>query len=124
MADSFSLEKHGISVKHVIRNAAPAALYENALKYEKGSAISATGALVALSGEKTGRSPKDKRIIDEPSSTDDIWWGPVNIKLDEHVFNVNRERAIDYLRAQNATIFSASPGGIPLVAPRALPIER
>lgn len=34
-------------------------------------------------GKKTGRSPKDKRIVFEDSSKDDIWWGPVNIKMDE-----------------------------------------
>src|SRR5690606_19621767 len=61
MAQGFDLEGHGITVKHIIRNAAPSVLYEAALQNEEGSAISATGALVAMSGEKTGRSPKDKR---------------------------------------------------------------
>ena len=53
---TFSLEQHGISVGTIIRNASPAALYEAALRHERGSAISSTGALVALSGERTGRS--------------------------------------------------------------------
>ena len=34
-----------------------------ALRYEKGSAILSTGALAALSGAKTGRSPLDKRVV-------------------------------------------------------------
>ncbi len=97
MAKKFSLEAHGIHVDTVIRNASPAVLYERALRHEKGSAITATGALVAMSGTKTGRSPKDKRIVDEEGSTDDIWWGDVNIKLDAQTFMINRERAIDYL---------------------------
>ncbi len=100
MADSFSLDPHGITVERVIRNASPAALYEAALRHERGSAISSTGALIALSGSKTGRSPADKRIVEEPGSSGDIWWGPVNIKLDEHVFNINRERAVDYLNTR------------------------
>ncbi len=100
MADTFSLEKHGIEVKTIIRNASPAALYEAGLQNEKGTAIASTGALVALSGEKTGRSPTDKRIVDEESTTEDIWWGPVNIKLEERVFNINQERAIDYLNTR------------------------
>src|SRR6266542_5275052 len=54
-------------------NPSVAQLYEDALKYETGSAISSTGALVTASGIKTGRSPKDKRIVDEPGSTNDIW---------------------------------------------------
>merc|ERR1719463_656757 len=53
-----------------------------------------------MSGKKTGRSPKDKRCVDEPSSTGDIWWGKVNIKLDENSFLINRERAVDYLNTQ------------------------
>ena len=100
MADSFSLEPHGITVAEVHRNACPSFLYENALRFEKGSAISSTGALIAYSGKKTGRSPTDKRVVDEPEVRDDVWWGNVNIKLDPHAFTINRERAIDYLNTR------------------------
>ena len=97
---AFSLEKQGITVSEVHRNATPAYLYEAALKFEKGSAISSTGALIAYSGKKTGRSPTDKRVVDEPESRDDVWWGNVNIKLDPQSFTINRERAIDYLNTR------------------------
>ncbi|HUH02576.1 MAG TPA: phosphoenolpyruvate carboxykinase (ATP) [Kofleriaceae bacterium] len=100
MADTFTLQQHGITVGRIVRNASPASLYEAALRNEKGSAISASGSLIALSGAKTGRSPADKRIVEEPGSADDVWWGSVNIKLDEHVFMINRERAIDYLNTR------------------------
>jgi phosphoenolpyruvate carboxykinase (ATP) len=49
------------------------------------------------SGAKTGRSPGDKRIVKEPSSDANIWWGDVNMPISEHTFAINRERAIDYL---------------------------
>lgn len=101
MADVFSLEQHGIEVATIIRNASPAALYEAGLRNERGTAIASTGALVALSGEKTGRSPTDKRIVDEDTTRDDIWWGPVNIKLEEQVFEINKERALDYLNTRD-----------------------
>ena len=55
-----------------------AALYEDALVYETGSAITSSGALSAYSGAKTGRSPSDKRIVKEEGSEKDVWWGPVN----------------------------------------------
>ncbi len=100
MSNTFSLSEHQITVEHILRNAAPPVLYEAALRYEKGSAISSTGALVAMSGKKTGRSPLDKRIVEEPSTKDNIWWGPINIKLDDHTFEINRERAIDYLNTR------------------------
>ncbi|KAG0309027.1 Protein kinase C-like 1 [Dissophora globulifera] len=92
----------GIDYNHVLmnRNASVAKLYEDALRYEEGSIISSAGALVTSSGSKTGRSPKDKRIVDEPSTSADIWWGPVNTKLSEHAFLINHERAVDYLNTR------------------------
>lgn len=82
------------------RNAPPAQLYEDAVRNE-GAIISSTGALINFSGKKTGRSPKDKRIVYEDTSKDHIWWGSVNIKMDEHTFEINRERAIDYLNTRD-----------------------
>src|SRR5689334_11395077 len=96
----FSLDKQGITVTEIHRNATPAFLYEAALKFEKGTAISSTGALIAYSGKKTGRSPTDKRVVDEPEVREDVWWGNVNIKLDAQSFVINRERAIDYLNTR------------------------
>lgn len=75
----FDMEK--ITLK---RNAPTALLYEDAIRNE-GAIISATGALINFSGKKTGRSPKDKRIVYEETSKDDIWWGSVNIKMDERM---------------------------------------
>ncbi|KAF9934590.1 Protein kinase C-like 1 [Linnemannia zychae] len=92
----------GIDYNHVLmnRNASVAKLYEDALRYEDGTIISSAGALVTSSGKKTGRSPKDKRIVDESTTSGDIWWGPVNMKLSEHAFLVNHERAVDYLNTR------------------------
>ena len=98
---AFSLDKQGISVSEIHRNAPPANLYEAALKFEKGTTISSTGAMIAYSGKKTGRSPTDKRIVDEPEVRDEVWWGSVNIKLDPQSFVINRERAIDYLNTRD-----------------------
>lgn len=64
------------------RNAPVSLLYEDAIRNE-GAIISASGALINFSGKKTGRSPKDKRIVFEETSKDNIWWGSVNIKMDE-----------------------------------------
>lgn len=98
---SCHLAKYGILAEHkVFRNAPVPVLYEQALRYEKGTKITSTGALATLSGAKTGRSPQDKRIVDEESTNKDVWWGSVNIKLSEHAFMVNRERAVDYLNTR------------------------
>ncbi len=45
--------------------------------------------------------PKDKRIVKHPNSEADVWWGPVNIPLDELSFAINRERAHDYLNTRD-----------------------
>ena len=100
MSTSFNLLQYGIKNKETIRNASPAKLYQMAILYEQGAAISDKGALILESGVKTGRSPKDKRIIERPESVNDIWWGSVNIKMDEHTFDINRQRAIDYLNTR------------------------
>ncbi|KAF8332082.1 ATP-utilizing phosphoenolpyruvate carboxykinase [Cantharellus anzutake] len=105
----------GFDMDHIQmkRNAPVAELYEDAVKYE-GAIISSTGALINFSGKKTGRSPKDKRIVYEETSKDDIWWGPVNIKMDEHTFEINRERAIDYLNTRdNVYVFDGFAGWDP-----------
>ncbi len=93
---SLDLKQYGIAVGDVWRNAAPARLYEAAVEHDK-AIIAASGALVSLSGSKTGRSPKDKRIVKHPASAGDIWWGEVNMPLDQETFETNRERAIDFL---------------------------
>ncbi|KAB7627661.1 phosphoenolpyruvate carboxykinase (ATP) [Alkalilimnicola sp. S0819] len=97
---SFDLQQHGIVKPRVLRNAAPAELYEQALRNEPGSAISSSGALIALSGEKTGRSPKDKRVVEHQELKDDVWWGDVNISLEESTFRMTRQLAVDYLNTR------------------------
>ena len=97
----FNLEQHQLTVGEVHRNLAPSALYEHAIRYEKDASIAENGALVAYSGLKTGRSPKDKRVVKHPNSENDVWWGPVNIPCDAQTFAINRQRAIDYLNTRD-----------------------
>jgi len=85
----------------IFYNSPRALLYEHALNNEKGSRIVSSGALSVSSGVRTGRSPGDKRFVDEPGSRDDIWWGPVNVKLTDKSFYTNRERAVDFLNSQD-----------------------
>lgn len=97
----FSLQVHDITVKTVLHNLTPSRLYEEAIKYEKDARIASSGAMVSYSGDKTGRSPKDKRIVRRPESEQDVWWGPVNVALEPNSFEINRERAKDYLNTRD-----------------------
>jgi phosphoenolpyruvate carboxykinase (ATP) len=94
------LRELGITVRDVRRNLAVSQLYEEAIFHDPGSRLAERGALVAYSGVKTGRSPKDKRVVRRPDSERDIWWGAVNVPLDPAVFAINRERAIDFLNTR------------------------
>lgn len=86
----------------IIANPSVPALYEDALVYETGSAITSTGALSAYSGAKTGRSPSDKRIVKEESSENNVWWGPVNKPMSTDVSTAQPS-------PRTATITLASP---------------
>src|SRR6187401_661880 len=97
---TFDLSAHGLAVTEVHHNLSPSALYEHAIRFEKDASIAESGALVAYSGAKTGRSPKDKRVVKNAASEKDVWWGPVNIPLEPAAFAINRERARDYLNTR------------------------
>merc|ERR1719446_989695 len=100
-----------LDVEEVFYNSPPGVLYEQALKTEPGSAIVSSGALAVTSGKKTGRSPLDKRVVEEETSVDDVWWGKVNIKLDYKSFLTNRERAVDYLNTRKRLYVVDGYGG-------------
>eukprot|EP00357_Protocruzia_adherens_P032537 CAMPEP_0114985554 /NCGR_PEP_ID=MMETSP0216-20121206/7927_1 /TAXON_ID=223996 /ORGANISM="Protocruzia adherens, Strain Boccale" /LENGTH=577 /DNA_ID=CAMNT_0002347875 /DNA_START=29 /DNA_END=1762 /DNA_ORIENTATION=- len=101
-----TLVKAGISNPNVFRNLSTAELYELGIGSNptdpktKKTVITSTGALAAYSGVKTGRSPSDKRVVREPSSEGDIWWGSVNVPLEEHSYEINAQRAKDYLNTR------------------------
>ena len=59
------------------------------------STITDTGALCVSSGKKTGRVPKEKRIVLDEVTKDEIWWGDVNIPQDPKGYARNRTKAID-----------------------------
>lgn len=101
VAPRIDISDSALKFTHVLYNLSPSELYEQAIKFEKGSFITSTGALATLSGAKTGRSPKDKRVVKEETSKHDLWWGKgsPNIEMDEETFLVNRERAVDYLNS-------------------------
>ena len=58
--------------------------------------IGLNGAAMVDTGIYTGRSPKDKYIVDESSSSDKIWWGGVNKKISNSIFNKLYEKVINY----------------------------
>ncbi len=72
------LEKHGITqICNAHHNLTPPQLIELAIQRKEG-VLAKDGPLIVHTGKYTGRSPNDKFIVDEPSSTKNVGWGKVN----------------------------------------------
>lgn len=83
--------------ENTLWNLTPPELYEEAII--NGEAILTNDyAIRVLTGKYTGRSPKDKFIVDQPSIHDDIDWGEINQSTDEEVFDNLFEQVTDYLQ--------------------------
>ena len=80
------LKELGLENQSVYRNLTVGELVDDIVANNEGL-IGLRGAAMVDTGIYTGRSPKDRYIVDEPSSNSDIWWGPVNQKISENTFN-------------------------------------
>ena len=74
------------TLKNVLINPSIEIVTEQILKNGEGN-IGMKGAMMVDTGVFTGRSPKDKYFVEEDSSKDNLWWGPVNKKVKKHVFD-------------------------------------
>ncbi|PLR98227.1 phosphoenolpyruvate carboxykinase (ATP) [Bacillus sp. T33-2] len=72
-------------------------LVEKVLTRNEGL-LTSTGAVGAATGKYTGRSPKDKYIVNEASVRDKIDWGPVNQPIPEEVFTNLYNKVLQYLK--------------------------
>src|ERR671939_154269 len=77
-------------------NLSPAELYEHAVQNGEASLVS-TGALTAVTGQHTGRSPKDKFFVREPGSEHKIWWFPGNRPIEPENFDRLLQKMVDYM---------------------------
>ena len=99
-----SLKKVGIESKGKLYwNLSTGALYEEALKRNEGI-ISKYGSIVVNTAPYTGRSPKDRFIVEEPSSKDKVWWGKINKPFDEAKFNALKSKVLKYLQSKDLFI--------------------
>ena len=92
-----TLERFGVSnLGAVHENLPPARLVEAAVRRREGM-ISESGALAARTGKRTGRSPKDRFIVENELTKDKIAWGQVNKPVSPEKFDRVLGRAISYL---------------------------
>ncbi|MCR9077437.1 MAG: phosphoenolpyruvate carboxykinase (ATP), partial [bacterium] len=81
-------------------NCCPAELMEFVIKRSEGQ-LAANGCVVVNTGDRTGRSPKDKFLVEHPDSRDNIDWGKVNQPMTEAQFDTALEIANRYINAQD-----------------------
>jgi len=104
------LDAHGLNgLKSVRWNLGPAALYEEAVRRGEGL-ITAGGAFLVTTGEHTGRSPKDKFIVDSALTRDTVDWGAINQKIDRAAFDAMHARVAEYYRGRDAFVLDCYAG--------------
>ena len=109
------LKELGLRNQSVYRNLTVGELVDDIVANNEGL-IGLRGAAMVDTGIYTGRSPKDKYIVDEPSSNSDIWWGPVNQKISEETFNELYDQVTNFynINSQSKTyVFDGFAGADP-----------
>ncbi len=102
-----------IRLENALRNASPAELMERAIKNDEGR-LAANGAMLCLTGDRTGRSPTDKYLEDTPEIHDNIWWGKVNKPITPDQFDIVEQIATEYLNSvDDLYVFEGFAGADP-----------
>jgi len=84
-------------------NLSTPALYEQAIRRYEGQ-LAHLGPLVVSMGQHTGRAAKDKYIVEEPETRDDIWWGDINVSYPQEKFDALFKRMAAYLRGKTVYV--------------------
>jgi phosphoenolpyruvate carboxykinase (ATP) len=88
-------------------------LVEKVLHRNEG-VLTSSGAVRAETGKYTGRSPKDKFIVEEPSTKDKIDWGAVNQPISAESFDKLYHKVLAYLKEKEEVfVFNGFAGADP-----------
>ncbi|MEM8756958.1 MAG: phosphoenolpyruvate carboxykinase (ATP) [Planctomycetota bacterium] len=93
-----AISKLDLSEARTAVNLSTAELVERALAAGEG-VLAANGAIVCSTGERTGRSPKDKYLEDTAEVHDKIWWGAVNKPFTPEQVDLAEQIAVEHLNS-------------------------
>jgi len=96
----------------VSRNLTPEELVRIAVERGEGT-LASNGALVTRTGERSGRSPNDKYIVEDAWSRRNVAWGDINRPVSEEVFERLLGKAVDYLKERERFVFDGFVGADP-----------
>lgn len=100
----------GISgTKEVRWNLTPAELIEESLANGEGH-LTDTGALMCDTGKFTGRSPKDRFIVKDDITKEDVWWGDINMPFDSAKFDSLMDKLVANLKGKKIYVRDAYAG--------------
>ncbi len=103
------LSNLGIKVKEAHWNLTQSELIEETLKNNEG-VLTSTGALMCDTGKFTGRSPKDRFIVEDEKTKDSVWWGNINIPFSEENFDKLYNKMVDFLADKKVYVREAYAG--------------
>ena len=107
------LEKHGIhNPAEVHWTPHTPALYQHVVRRREGH-IAHLGSLVVNTGKHTGRSPRDRFIVKEPSSDAHVAWGKINQPIPEAAFDNIHRRLMGYLQRRELYVQDCFVGADP-----------
>lgn len=89
-----------LSSNHMYNQLSVSELVEKVLTRQEGI-LTSTGAVSVSTGKYTGRSPKDKFIVNEASVENLIDWGKVNQPISSDVFEKLYSKVLTYLKDRN-----------------------
>ncbi|TVR40081.1 MAG: phosphoenolpyruvate carboxykinase (ATP) [Cryomorphaceae bacterium] len=92
---------------NVFWNLTPAELVEETIVNGMGI-LTHTGALAINTGEFTGRSPKDRFLVSDELTEDNVWWGDINKRFDAAHFDKLLNRLQAYLCNRDVYVKDAS----------------
>lgn len=87
-------------------------LYEYVVRRSEGL-VAHKGPMVVRTGHHTGRSPRDKLMVREPSSQDNVWWGSFNRPIDAEKFDGLFHRLRAYLQGRDIFVQDCYGGADP-----------
>jgi phosphoenolpyruvate carboxykinase (ATP) len=94
---------------HVHRNLSVPQLVEAAIARGEAS-LADNGALVALTGARTGRSPRDKFIVRDDTTAGTVDWGKVNQPFDPEKFEALLQRVVAHMRERDLYVLDLRAG--------------
>lgn len=98
------LENHGLeNLNDVYWNLTTSQLYEQIIKRSEGT-LAHLGPLVVRTGHHTGRSANDKFVVEEESTSENIWWGKINRPISEAQFDNIHKRMMLQLQTQDVFV--------------------